>query len=180
MTIVGYAASEAGIEAVKHAGATRVVLDTAHARERPRLAECLRSLSAGDTLVVPSAIEMSVGVAHFVATVAGLAERGIHLRCLREPELSTDSEATTVGTLLALDNLRRGLIRARTRAGMDAAASRGRRAGRPTVMTAERIAVAAELRALGRSYAHVAQVLGVSASAVQRALRPRADQPSGS
>lgn len=68
-----------------------------------------------------------------------------------------------------------------TREGLRVAGESGRRPGRPTVMTEERLAVARELRLQGRSYAHVGLVLGVSANAVQRALRARegVGEPSG-
>ena len=75
----------------------------------------------------------------------------------------------------------RELMSVQTREGLRVAGESGRRPGRPTVMTEERLAVARELRLQGRSFAHVGLVLGVSANAVQRALRARdpVDERSG-
>jgi transposase-like protein len=42
-------------------------------------------------------------------------------------------------------------------------------------MTADRVAMAVELRNLGRPVTHIARVLGVSANSVQRALAPLPD-----
>lgn len=74
--------------------------------------------------------------------------------------------------MTALEALRRRLVSVRTRAGMESAAASGKRPGRPTVMTPEKIAMAIELRNLNRPITHIARVLGVSANSVQRALAP--------
>lgn len=50
------------------------------------------------------------------------------------------------------------------------AAATGKRLGRPTVMTPETVAIAVELRNLGRPVTHIARVLGVSTNSVHRAL----------
>ena len=55
------------------------------------------------------------------------------------------------------------LTRSRTRAGLEAARRRGRRGGRPTVMTPEKAAAADELLSRPNTHvADVARVLGVS------------------
>lgn len=156
------------------AGVGAVFVDPASAdpRRRPALVECLASLEAGDVLVVTSSDRLSHALAHFVSTVTELGARGVLFRSLSEPALSIDSDppADLLQALAALDGLRRRLRSLETREGMKAAAAEGRRAGRPTVMTEERVGIANELRNQGRSFTHIAQVLGVSTSAVQRAL----------
>jgi DNA invertase Pin-like site-specific DNA recombinase len=69
------------------------------------------------------------------------------------------------------------LIRERTTAGLNAARARGRRGGRPTVMTPQKLEVAqAMLAAHDRAGNHkhtvtdVAKTLGVSRSSVYRAI----------
>lgn len=80
--------------------------------------------------------------------------------------------------------MERRLIVERTRAGLAAARARGRVGGRPTVMTADRITTAREMRAAGKTLNQIAATLGVGRSSLVRALaatragRPAAGQSS--
>lgn len=166
-----------GVAQLTRAGAAPVFSDPAgvDARARPGLASCLALLVAGDVLLVSSAARLSHSVSHFLTTIVALHERGVAFRSLAEPALSTDAGSVdSVAVMSALDGLQKRLVGLRTRDGLSAASMVGRRPGRPTVMTDELVAMAAELRAEERSYAQIARVLGVSPSAVQRALSPRA------
>ncbi len=158
------------------AGAGRVFTDdgSAGATKRPGLRECLEFVEAGDTVVVTSAAMLAPTAAQFLTAVSGLVGRGVGFRSLSEPALSTGTDMDPASVFVALESLRRRLSSLQTRAGMAAAASKGRRPGRPTVMTPERVAMAVELRDLGRPVTHIARVLGVSANAVQRALASKA------
>ena len=164
----------AEVAALTDAGAEQVFTDAADAnpRQRPVLTECLAALRPGDVLVASSASHLSHSVTHFVSTVAGLGERGVGFRSLSEPALCTGVRVDPVEVLAALEALRHRLVSVRTRAGMASASAAGKRPGRPTVMTEERVAMALELRNLGRPVTHIARVLGVSANSVQRALAP--------
>ncbi|WZO53529.1 recombinase family protein [Microbacterium sp. LWH7-1.2] len=167
---------ESDVDALTAAGASQVFTDDADTdpRKRPGLAECLASLEPGDVLVVPSASHLSHAVTHFVTTVSALSAQGVAFRSLAEPALCTGA-ATAVDpaeVIAALEALRRRLVSVRTRAGMASAAAEGKRAGRPTVMTPEKVAMAVELRNLNRPITHIARVLGVSSNSVQRALAP--------
>lgn len=167
----------ADIADLTRAGVERVFTDDASTdrRKRPGLAECLSFLEVGDILVVPSASRLSHAVTHFVSTVAGLVARGVGFRSLEEPSLSTGAEQVVdpAEVLAALEALRWQLVSVRTRVGMESAAASGKRAGRPTVMVPEKVAMAVELRDLGRPVSHIARVLGVSTNSVQRALGNR-------
>lgn len=179
MTIFGYTrdlagdADEADVETLRAAGASVIHSDIgSDPRTRPALDACLRDLQTGDELVVTSAARLSPSVSHYMVTAVGLSARGIRIRCLTEPVLSTGpgTASDSAEVMAALEGLRRQLRSLETKQGMLAAARAGRRPGRPTVMTEERIAMAVELRRLDRSYTQIARVLGVSTSAVQRAL----------
>lgn len=163
------------------AGAERVFTDDGSigAAERPGLRECLEFVEAGDTVIVTSAAMVAPTAAQFLTVVSGLAGRSVGFRSLAEPALSTGTAVDSAEVFVALESLRRRLSSLQTRAGMAAAASKGRRPGRPTVMTPERVAMAVELRDLGRPVTHIARVLGVSANAVQRALRPETAPTEG-
>lgn len=164
----------ADAQQLTRAGAVRLFADegSADTRARPRLQECLELLESGDTLLVTSAAMLAPTVPQFLATVSGLTRRGVGFRSLTEPALCAGDGATVdPGEVFAgLEALRRRLVSLQKRAGMVAAASAGRRPGRPTVMTPERLAMAMELRNAGRPISHIARVLGVSANAVQRGL----------
>lgn len=135
------------------------------------LVQCVNMLDAGDTLVVTEAARLTGSLPRFVQAVAELSSRDVLFRSVSEPALSTDGQPVTAAeTLVALDALRKTLVGLRTREGMHRAEAAGRRPGRPSVMTPERVAVAEELRRQKRSIAHIARVIGVSPSAVQRAL----------
>ncbi|MCR2764979.1 recombinase family protein [Microbacterium sp. zg.B48] len=183
--VVGYtrelfadAGATADADELERAGAEPVFADltSADARTRPELAACLDDLDAGDVLLVTSSARLSHGLHHFISTIADLTARGVGFRSLAEPALSTGAGMVSdpAEVLAALEGLARRLRSVETRAGMRDAAAAGRRAGRPTVMTEDRVAIAQELRAQGRSFTHIGRVIGVSASAVQRALTPPA------
>ncbi|MGA1827896.1 recombinase family protein [Microbacterium sp.] len=184
---VGYARELLSVEvaredaaALRRAGASRVYIDRRDAAtgRRNEFERCLSSLGKGDTLLVASAVSLSPSVEHFITTIAQLRARGIKVRSLAEPALSTvpDTIANPGDVLDALDAMRRRLIGLRTREGLDAAIAAGRRPGRPRVMTEERIEIARELRAQKRSFAQIGRALGVSESAVRRALNPATAQ----
>lgn len=165
---------DADVAALRDAGAECVATDRAdRAPGKSGLERCLRDLVAGDVLMVPSAAHVAGSVVDFVAVSVALGQRGVGLQSLAEPGLSSGVPGMPDASeaLVALEALRHQLISQRTRAGMADATASGRRMGRPTVMTPERIELALELRTQHRSIAHVARVLGVSASAVQRALQ---------
>jgi DNA invertase Pin-like site-specific DNA recombinase len=71
----------------------------------------------------------------------------------------------------ALAEFVRDLIRERTTAGLAAARARGRRGGRPSVMTAHTLRVAQELYASGQyTVSTIATTLGVSRASIYRHL----------
>jgi DNA invertase Pin-like site-specific DNA recombinase len=158
------------------AGAAPVFVEdpATNPRTRPRLDECLAFLQPGDVLVVPSASHLSHTVSHFITTVSALSARHVEVRSLAEPALCTgaDNARDPAQVLAALEALSSRLRSVRTRAGMESAAAAGKRLGRPTVMTPEKVAMAVELRNLDRPITHIARVLGVSAHSVKRALDP--------
>jgi DNA invertase Pin-like site-specific DNA recombinase len=157
---------------LRAAGATRVIWNSP-ATTRSTLASAIDSASPGDTLIVVSSDDLSPSVEHFVQTVGLLDERGIRLRSLTEPQLSTDgAQASPAEVLRALEQLRRRLFAAQAAELVSDPASSGRRPGRPSVMTEEKIGMAKELRRQNRSIAQIARAVGVSSSAVRRALHP--------
>jgi DNA invertase Pin-like site-specific DNA recombinase len=80
---------------------------------------------------------------HLVDTVTGLADRGIGFRSLQEAiDTTTPGGKLVFHVFAALAEFERDLIRERTAAGLAAARARGRRGGRPSVMTVHKAQVA--------------------------------------
>ncbi len=105
-------------------------------------------------------------------TVTGLGERGIGFVSLTE---SVDT-ATAVGRLLfhllaSLAGFERDLTRERTLASLAAARAQGRRGGRPTVMTPEKLTVARQMLAAGTLRAVIARPIGVARPTLYDYLR---------
>lgn len=159
------------IENLAKAGATMTLTDAGVVEGPLDAGSALRSLEPDDILLVSSVARLGSSLPRVVQTIAELGRQGITLRSLTEPALSTDAgPAEPAEVFAALEALRRRLAGLRTRQGMLQAEAAGRRPGRPSVMTPDRVAVAEELRRQHRSIAHIARVIGVSPSAVQRAL----------
>lgn len=140
------AGTGADAEQLRLAGAERVFTDedpTGNA-ERSGLRACLEFVEPGDAVIVTSAAMLAPTVAQFLASAAALAGRGVGFRSLSEPALCTGSDVDPAEVFVAVEALRHRLSSLQTRAGMAAAASKGRRPGRPTVMTPERIAMAVD------------------------------------
>lgn len=161
-------------DALRAAGAETIFSDKSTGKNtaRPGLRRCLEHLRADDVLLVYSTDRIGRSMTDVVNIVTELQERGIQFRSLTEP-----FDTTTVGGELffhicaAFAQMNGRIISDRTRAGLAAARDRGRRGGRPTVMTPERIEVARRMRADRETWQTIATTLGVGMSSVRRALR---------
>ncbi|MCL2467439.1 MAG: recombinase family protein [Micrococcales bacterium] len=184
MTTVGYArvstreqdpaAQEAELRA---AGAERVFVDhgvSATLADRPQWSACLDWLRSGDTLVIRALDRVAGTEALAIEIIGDLGRRGVRLKSLTEPfvdiDTSTPMGEAIVGIMAVLAQLRVATIRENTRRGLAHARAQGRVGGRPSVMTPERTAAAAKMRADGHTFDHIAKVLGVGRSSVSRAL----------
>jgi hypothetical protein len=99
-------------------------------------------------------------------------ERGIGFRSLQEAiDTTTPGGKLVFHVFAALAEFERDLIRERTAAGLAAARARGRRGGRPSVLTAHKLQVAREMYASGQyTVATIAKTLGVSRASIYRHL----------
>jgi DNA invertase Pin-like site-specific DNA recombinase len=83
-----------------------------------------------------------------IETVEGLEAKGIGFRSLTESIDTTTAGGKLVFHIFgALAEFERGIIRERTRAGLDAAAARGRKGGRPPKLSADDLKAAKALLA---------------------------------
>ena len=169
------------VDALQHAGCYRVFTETASGgrTDRPVLEQVLDQLRPGDTLVVWKLDRLGRSLRHLVDTVTGLAEREIGFRSLQESiDTTTPGGKLVFHVFAALAEFERDLIRERTSAGLAAARARGRRGGRPSVMTAHKVRVAQQMYRSGQyTVAAIATTLGVSRASVYRHLGHFGNQP---
>ena len=182
MSIIGYArVSTQGqeldlqLDALRAAGCERIFEDhgvSGAKASRPGLDEMERFLRDGDVLTVYKLDRLGRSVSHLVAFVDELSRRKVGFRSLTE-QLDT---TTPGGRLLfhifaSIGQFERDLIIERTRAGLMAAAARGRKGGRPRSVTADKLARAIAMLADRKlTTPEVARRLKVGKSALYQAL----------
>jgi DNA invertase Pin-like site-specific DNA recombinase len=161
------------LDALKAAGCDRVFEEKASGalKERPELAKALEYLRPGDVLVIWKLDRLGRSLRHLVDTVAGLSERGVGLRSLKENIDTT----TTTGRLIfhifaALAEFERDMLHERAEAGRAAARARGKLQGRKPVMTLRKLAAAQLLIEGGASLRQAAETIGVGKSTLHAHL----------
>ncbi|MEL6310855.1 MAG: recombinase family protein [Pseudomonadota bacterium] len=162
-------------DALEAAGCAQIFEDRASGArtERPGLAEAIAYLREGDVLVVWRLDRLGRSLSHLIETVGSLEARGVGFRSLTEAiDTTTPSDRLTFHLFGALGQFERDLIRERTRAGLAAAAARGRKGGRKPVVTPEKLARARSLTAKGLTVREAAARLKIGKSALYDALRP--------
>ena len=159
------------LDALVAAGCERIWTEQASGRltARPALAELLATLDVGDTLAVWKLDRLGRSLADLVATVGRIEAAGAGRRSLTDQiDTTTPAGRLTFGVFAALAEFEAELIRERTLAGLAAARSRGRRFGRPRVMSEARVKVARQMLADGSTITEVARALGVSRASIYR------------
>src|ERR687895_389947 len=125
-------------DALEKAGCTKIFTDTASGAktERKGLDDALTYVRKGDTLVVWRLDRLGRSLPHLIATMTALEDRGIGFKSLTENIDTTTSGGKLIFHIFgALAEFERNLIRERTTAGLMAARARGRKGGRPKVLT---------------------------------------------
>jgi len=149
--LLGYARVSTGaqrpdlqVDALKAADCYRVFVDRASGALAARPA--LDQVRPGDTLVVWKLDRLGRSLRHLVDTIAALADRGVGFRSLQEQvDTTTPGGKLVFHVFAALAEFERDLVRERTAAGLAAAHARGRRGGRPTVMSEPKIRLARQM-----------------------------------
>lgn len=166
------------------AGAVRVFVDhgeSSRIRDRPQWLACLDYLRPGDTLVVRALDRLAGTTTMAIQTISELHERGVNIKSLTEPDIDTTTPMgrALFGIVAVFAQLRVDTIRENTRRGLEHARAQGRVGGRPTVMTADRVTAAVQMRDAGSSVSAIARALSVGASSVTRALTRYDDDAAG-
>lgn len=140
---------------------------------RPGFDKCLAALRDKDTFVVAKLDRLGRSLGNLVHLFQDLAERGVSVRVLDNPMLSTDGNKAQAKLMLGifgtLAEYERDLLRERTNVGLEAARARGRTGGRPALLDSPKIAREKELHAAGNlSPKEIADAVGVSVATLYR------------
>ncbi|WP_339072826.1 recombinase family protein [Sinorhizobium meliloti] len=179
MALIGYARVStrdhtvaAQLDELQKVECARIFEETASKanRDRPQLAAALDYMREGDTLVVWKLDRLARSLKQLIETVEALEDRGIGFRSLTEAIDTTKAGGGLVVQIFgALAEFERGVIREPTRAGLNAARSRGRKGGRPPKLKASDLEAAKVLLADREiNVEDVARRLGVSPATLYR------------
>ncbi|HFY0387912.1 TPA: recombinase family protein, partial [Escherichia coli] len=129
-------------------------------------------LRDGDVLAVWRLDRLGRSMPHLIETIGALEARGVGFRSLTEAiDTTTPGGRLIFHVFGALGQFERDLIRERTKAGLTAAAARGRKGGRKPVVTADKLQRAREHIANGLNVREAATRLKVSKTALYTALQ---------
>lgn len=181
MALIGYARVSTAeqdtalqTDALRKAGCDRIFEDTVSGAkaDRPGLTAALAYVREGDALAVWRLDRLGRSLPHLIETVGALDARGVGFRSLTEAIDTTTSGGRLIFHVFgALGQFERDLIRERTKAGLTAAAARGRKGGRKPVVTADKLQRAQDHIANGLNAREAAARLKIGKTALYAALR---------
>lgn len=185
MELVGYArvstregqqVFDRQVDALRAASCERIYDDrgSGASTERPGLKACLGYLRRGDVLVVLDLDRLGRLAGELIHLVDELQARGVAFWALNAAfDTTTPAGRAFLQIQAAFAEMERNVIRQRVREGVAAARTRGRKGGRPRLMTPERLRYAQHLMAdRSRSVPSICRELGgVPASTLYHYLR---------
>jgi DNA invertase Pin-like site-specific DNA recombinase len=167
-------------DALEKAGCSKLFTDTASGAktERKGLDEALAYVRKGDTLIVWRLDRLGRSLPHLITTMTGLEEQGIGFKSLTENIDTTTSAGKLIFHIFgSLAEFERNLIRERTKAGLHAARTRGRKGGRPHALTDRQITIAQSLyKDPNTSIPEICRTLKISRATFFRYVKPREEQ----
>lgn len=166
------------LDALKKAGCREkfIFVDKASGAraERPGLDTCLKTLLAGDTLLVWRLDRLGRSMPHLVTLVEDLLKKNIAFKSICDGSIDT---TTASGELVfnifsSLAQFERKLIQERTRAGLKAARARGRKGGRKPIASSDpRVQMAKRMhKDHGMSISKICKTLNISRATFYRYL----------
>jgi DNA invertase Pin-like site-specific DNA recombinase len=162
------------LDALGAAGCDKVFVETGSGTrtDRPELARVIEQVRQDDVLVVWRLDRLARSLRHLIDIADDLNRRGVALKSITENiDTTTPSGRFMFNILGALSSMEREIIVERTRAGLVAAAARGRRGGRPAALDESKIRAAKAMLASGNlSAIEVAEQLGCAPSTLYRHL----------
>jgi len=165
------------LDALASAGCTKVFEDRASGARADRvgLQSALDYVRDGDVLIVWKLDRLGRSLPHLIETIRTLEKRGVGFHSITEAIDTTTPGGRLVFHLFgALGQFERDLIRERTRAGLIAAAARGRKGGRKPVVNPEKLRRARGIIDHGLTVREAASRLKIGKTALYEALRKQA------
>ena len=180
-SIVGYARVSTGqqdyqsqLDRLKAAGATKVFSEKRSGLDggRPQLAECLRYVRDGDTLLVTKLDRLARSTADLYRIVTELADKGVGFKVLDDAAVDTTTRTgkLVMGILALIAEFETEIRKERQMEGIARAKAEGRMGGRPKLVTDDIEAQIRTLRGEGISIRKIAAEVGFSKATVQKVL----------
>ena len=180
-TVVAYARVSTGqqdnqsqVDRLKAACATKVFTEKRSGLdgERPTLAECLRYVREGDTLIVTKLDRLARSTADLYRIVTDLTTRGVAFRVLDDAAVDTSSRTgkLVMGILALIAEFETEIRRERQMEGIARAKAEGRSGGRPRLLNASVEGRIRQLRTDGLSIRRIAAEVGFSKATIQKVL----------
>lgn len=145
-----------------------------NAIERPGMKKLLEYAEPGDTVVVWRVDRLGRSLIDVLNTVNLLRERGVNVRSISDGiDPGTSTGRMMLNLLASLAEYERELIVERVNAGIAAARQSGTRFGRPLsdpLVIADKLAIAKDARAKGRTAEDAARLVGWSRATLYRHL----------
>lgn len=161
------------LDALKSAGVERVWEEVGSGRktDRPELTDLLSFARQGDRITVYSLSRFGRRTVDTLQLIEGLAARGVEFRSITEGvDTASPSGRFQITLLAALAALEQEVLSERVRAGLVAAAARGRVGGRPKALDHVQAGDIRQAARAGETVAALARRYGVSRATVYRAL----------
>ena len=148
MSLIGYARVSTSegkqlldrqVDALKEIGCERIFEDKASGSnsQRKGLDDCLNYLRKGDVLVVLDLDRLGRLASDLIKLIDELAEKDIGFKAINSPmDTTTPAGRAFLQIQAAFAEMERNIIRQRVKEGIAAARARGRKGGRPRIMTA--------------------------------------------
>lgn len=149
-TIEGAQVLDRQLDALNAAGCERIFEDRASGAkaERPAPSACLDFLRKDDVLVVLDLDRLGRLAGELITLIDQLSARGVAFRGLNAPmDTTTPTGRAFLQIQAAFAEMERNIIRQRVNEGLVAARARGRKGGRPRIMTADKLRYAKHLMA---------------------------------
>jgi len=139
---------------------------------RPQLAECMRYVREGDTLLVTKLDRLARSTADLYRIVTELADKGVGFKVLDDAAVDTTSRTgkLVMGILALIAEFETEIRRERQMEGIARAKAEGRMGGRPKLVTDQVENEIRKLRKDGISIRKIAAEIGFSKATVQKVL----------
>jgi len=160
----------AGFQPPPYRVVSETISGSVPAMQRPEFARLVDRLEPGDILVVSKLDRLGRDAIDVTETVAALSQIPVRVHCLAlgGTDLTSSSGQLTMNVLSAVAQFERDLLRERTSAGLAAAKAKGKRLGRPKVLTEDDESEARAALARGETVSGIAKRFNVSRATIGR------------